>query len=136
MFLHLSVILFTECVYQTPPGQTPPVGRHPPPRQTSPAQCMLGYSQQAGGTQSTGRHSSCSCFQMIPLRNGCAEFMMQHVTMSNCIGIYFFAKAHHCEPLANKANEIIHRNFQVKEHKTEFLSCETTLRPRSNSVIR
>ncbi len=52
-------------------------------------------------------------FQMIPLRNGCAEFMMQHVTMSNCIGIYFFAKAHHCEPLASKANEIIHRNFQV-----------------------
>ena len=44
---------------QTPPRQTPPwadtpqLGRHPP------AQCMLGYSQQAGGTHPTGMQS---CF--------------------------------------------------------------------------
>ena len=44
----------------TPPGQTPtlwadthPQSRHPS-RQTPPAQCMLGYGQQAGGTHPTG----------------------------------------------------------------------------------
>ena len=40
-----------------PPGQTPPcpvhAGIHTPP----PGQCMLGYSQQAGGTHPTGMHS-------------------------------------------------------------------------------
>ena len=38
------------------PGQTPPLGRHPPGRHP-PAQCMLGYSQQMGSTHSTGMHS-------------------------------------------------------------------------------
>ena len=46
MFLHLSVILST--------GGKPPLGRHPP------AQCMLGYGQQAGGTHPTRIHS---CFE-------------------------------------------------------------------------
>ena len=49
------------------PGQTPPPGRHPlgrhPPGQTHPpdrhppAQCMLGYGQQADGTHPTGMQS-------------------------------------------------------------------------------
>ena len=34
----------------TPLGQTPLLGRH------SPAQCMIGYGQQAGGTHPTGMH--------------------------------------------------------------------------------
>ena len=39
-----------------PPGRHPlPLGRHPP------AQCMLGYGQQAGGTHPTGMHSCSSC---------------------------------------------------------------------------
>ena len=42
---------------QTPPGQRPPwadtpLGRHPPS-----TQCMLGYSQQVGGTHPTGIQS-------------------------------------------------------------------------------
>ena len=66
----------------TPPGQTHPLGRHTPspwtdtpwadtppapqadtlwadtqPGQTPPAQCMLGYDQQVGGTHPTGMHS-------------------------------------------------------------------------------
>ena len=75
MFLHVSVILFGGSA--TPPGQAPP-GRYPP-RQTPtcadtpwadtpprantpptahpPAQCMLGYSQQADGTHPTGLQS-------------------------------------------------------------------------------
>ena len=52
MFLHLSVILFRGGVYHTPP-----LGRQPPGEATLPAQCMLGYGQQAGGTHPTGMHS-------------------------------------------------------------------------------
>ena len=40
------------------PGQTPP-----PPRQTPPTQCMLGYGQQASGTHPTGMQS-CSYYHM------------------------------------------------------------------------
>ena len=36
---------------QIPPGDTLPLGRHPP------AQYMLGYGKQAGGTHPTGMHS-------------------------------------------------------------------------------
>ena len=43
------------------PRQIPPLGRHHPPQtgQTPPpAQCMLGYGQQAGDTHPIGIHSS------------------------------------------------------------------------------
>ena len=57
MFLHLSV-----------PGQVSPLGKVHPPGQvpsragtpwagTPPWQCMLGYGQQAGGTNPTKMHS-------------------------------------------------------------------------------
>ena len=41
MFLHQSVILFTKGggvnpLGQTPPGKTPPLGRHPPPWEDTP----------------------------------------------------------------------------------------------------
>ena len=39
-----------------PPGQTPP-GQTLPWADTPPAQCMVGYGQQAGGTHTTGMHS-------------------------------------------------------------------------------
>ena len=53
------------------PGQTPhsrhPRADTPPPSACwdtpSPAQCMLGYGQQAGGTHPTGMHS---CFFVFP----------------------------------------------------------------------
>ena len=72
MLLHLSVILFMgggSAIHgQThPPGhthpwadtpkQTPPLGRHPLGRR-SPAECMLGYGQQAGDINPTGMQSS------------------------------------------------------------------------------
>ena len=41
---------------QTPPGQIPP-GQIPPGQTPPPAQCILGYGQQAGGTHPTGTHS-------------------------------------------------------------------------------
>ena len=45
----------------TTPGKTLPLGRHPP------AQCMLGYDQQADGAHPTGMHS---CFiAIIVLKN-------------------------------------------------------------------
>ena len=41
-----------------PPGQTPPWADTPFPRaDPPPAQCILGYGQQAGGTHPTGMHS-------------------------------------------------------------------------------
>ena len=55
-FLHLSG--------QTRPEQTPPLpvhaGIHPP------AQCTLGYGQQAGGTHPTGMHT-CSVQVMLSI---------------------------------------------------------------------
>ena len=69
-----------------PPGQTPPwtdtsLGRHPLPSACwdthfsakcmleytrPPAQCILGYGQQAGGTHPTGMHSFFVTFQQYP----------------------------------------------------------------------
>ena len=37
-----------------PPGTR---GRHPPGQTPPPAQCMLGYGREAGGTHPTGMHS-------------------------------------------------------------------------------
>lgn len=51
--------------------------------------------------------SAANLFQLLALREGCAEFMMSHVTVNNCIGVFFFARAHECEVLAAKAKEII-----------------------------
>ena len=62
MFLHLSVILFTGGVAIPPWADTPhPLGRPPPGQTPPPAQCMLGYGQQTGGTHPTGMQS---CFLM------------------------------------------------------------------------
>ena len=106
MFLHLSVILFTGGVCHTPLGRHPPEqtpsGRHPPgrpplgrqppwtdnlPGQTPPgrlprayippAQCMLGYGQQAGGTHPTGMQS---CFD-INSKRCCALYRLWEVVM-------------------------------------------------------
>lgn len=63
--------------------------------------------------------SAANLFQLIPLRDGCAEFMMNHVTVANCIGVFFFAKAHQCNVLALKAKEII--NNKVSECVVMFM---------------
>jgi hypothetical protein len=60
--------------------------------------------------------------QLISLRTGCAEFMMNHITVANCIGVYFFAKAHECEVLAQKAKEIINNQFSTLCRQQEFVS--------------
>ena len=66
--------------------------------------------------------SAANRFQLLPLRNGCAEFMRKHISVTNCIGVYFFAKAHECDVLADKAKEIISKQFSVLCHNQEFLS--------------
>lgn len=66
--------------------------------------------------------SAANRFQLIPLRKGCADFMRKHITVSNCIGVYFFAKAHECVSLAAKAKEIINRQISTLCHNQEFLS--------------
>ena len=66
--------------------------------------------------------SASNLFQLISLRNGCADFMMNHVTVSNCVGVYFFAKAHECEVLATKAKEIINSKFPTICGQQEFAS--------------
>ncbi len=65
--------------------------------------------------------SAANLFQMISLRSGCADYMMKHVTVTNCIGIYFFARAHHCDTLAGKANEILQSHFNALCKEKEFL---------------
>ncbi|XP_071116430.1 kelch repeat and BTB domain-containing protein 8-like [Haliotis cracherodii] len=66
--------------------------------------------------------SASNLFQLISLRDGCAEFMMNHVTVTNCIGVYFFAKCHECGVLAMKAKEIINNKFSTLCKQQEFLS--------------
>ena len=65
--------------------------------------------------------SAANLFQLLPLRNGCAEYMVKHVNVSNCLGIFFFAKAHQCEMLASKAKEIINSKFEALCREQEFL---------------
>ena len=48
----------------TPRAGTPPWAGTPPDRYT-PQQCMLGYSQQAGGTHPTGMHSFSICSDAV-----------------------------------------------------------------------
>ncbi|XP_060554452.1 kelch-like protein 12 [Ruditapes philippinarum] len=66
--------------------------------------------------------SAANRFQLLPLRAGCADFMRRHITVSNCIGVYFFAKAHECTGLAAKAKEIINKQFSVLCQNQEFLA--------------
>jgi hypothetical protein len=64
--------------------------------------------------------SAANMFQMIALRDGCAAFMMRHITCTNCVGIYFFAKAHECYRLAARARILINSEFQAVCHEPEF----------------
>ncbi|XP_050389710.1 kelch-like protein 40a isoform X4 [Patella vulgata] len=81
------------------------------------------YTGQVMLTEETVQNllSASNLFQLISLRDGCAQFMMNHVTVSNCIGIYFFAKAHQCEILASKGKEMINNQFSTLCHQQEFL---------------
>ncbi|XP_076095876.1 kelch repeat and BTB domain-containing protein 8-like [Mytilus galloprovincialis] len=82
------------------------------------------YTGQVSLSEDTVQHllSASNRFQLLSLRTGCAEFMMNHITVVNCIGVYFFAKAHECEILALKAKEIINNQFSVLCKQQEFLS--------------
>ena len=82
------------------------------------------YTGQVNLSEDTVQHllSASNKFQLLSLRTGCAEFMMNHITVVNCIGVYFFAKAHECEILALKAKEIINNQFSVLCKQQEFLS--------------
>lgn len=66
--------------------------------------------------------SAANLFQLIPLRSGCADFMIKHVNGTNCIGVYFFAKAHQCNVLAKKAKEIINKKFATLCKEQEFMT--------------
>ncbi|BFZ14222.1 hypothetical protein BsWGS_17260 [Bradybaena similaris] len=82
------------------------------------------YTGQVNLTEDTVQNllSAANLFQLIPLRDGCAEFMMNHVTVANCIGVFFFAKAHQCNVLALKAKEIINNKFLLLCKQQEFMS--------------
>ncbi|XP_072018224.1 kelch-like protein 24 [Amphiura filiformis] len=60
-------------------------------------------------------------FQMNNLRDACARFLERHVTLGNCIGIYFFASAHECERLTDLAKDLICENFTDVSKEEEFL---------------
>jgi len=66
--------------------------------------------------------SAANLFQMIHLRDGCASFMMHHITVDNCVGVYFFARAHECHELAESARQLVNAEFEAVSHELEFLS--------------
>jgi len=66
--------------------------------------------------------SAANLFQMIALRDGCASFMMHHISIDNCVGVYFFARAHECHDLAESARQLINAEFELVCYKPEFLS--------------
>lgn len=65
--------------------------------------------------------SAANLFQILSLKDGCAEFMIKHISVSNCIGVYFFAQAHQCNHLAVHAKELINSQFDVLCREPEFL---------------
>ena len=57
MFLHLSVSHSVHRGVNIPLGRHTPPGQTPPRADTPPAQRMLGYGQQTGGTHPVGMHT-------------------------------------------------------------------------------
>jgi len=66
--------------------------------------------------------SAANLFQMISLRDGCASFMMNHISVDNCVGVYFFAVAHECLELAEAAHQLLNAEFEAVCRAPEFLS--------------
>jgi len=66
--------------------------------------------------------SAANLFQMVHLRDGCASFMMHHISVDNCVGVYFFARAHECHDLAEAARHLVNAEFEVVCREPEFLS--------------
>ena len=60
-------------------------------------------------------------FQMPTLRDACARFLEKHITISNAIGIYFFAVAHNCDKLEDLAKKVVVENFTEVCKEEEFL---------------
>lgn len=61
-------------------------------------------------------------FQINSLREACARFLEHHVTVGNCIGIYFFAVAHDCTNLQEKSKKLVCDRFNQVFKEEEFLS--------------
>lgn len=82
--------------------------------------CLLG---EAVLTEDTVESilSAAHLFQLLPLVNGCANYMLELINTSNCIGIYFFSKTHQCESLAAKAKELINNQFMQLSQEKDFL---------------
>ena len=78
---------------QTPPGRHPP-GQKPPQADTPPAQCMLGYGQQAGGTHPTGMYSC--LIQNLTLSRQRSGLFYTVLTTSNLTVILIEDIQRHC----------------------------------------
>ncbi|XP_077993440.1 kelch repeat and BTB domain-containing protein 8-like [Glandiceps talaboti] len=59
-------------------------------------------------------------FQLLNLRDACAAYMERHVTLTNCINIYFFASAHECGKLQDLARKLIYDKFNDVCKEEEF----------------
>ncbi|KAH3851436.1 kelch-like protein 12 isoform X2 [Dreissena polymorpha] len=66
--------------------------------------------------------SAASLFQILPVQRACAKFLENHLSVSNCIGIYHFAEIHNCVALKIKAREFIEKNFTDVVKSDEFYS--------------
>lgn len=65
--------------------------------------------------------SSADLFQLVDLKNGCADYMERKIDFENCIGIHFFAQAHGCRELELQAWNVIVESFEAVTESREFL---------------
>ena len=70
-----------------------------------------------------------SLLQLIPVVEGCCNFLQVHLDSENCIGISTFAEMHGCRTLRDVSLRYALEHFNETSHSDEFLSAPvTTLR--------
>ncbi|XP_070542952.1 kelch-like protein 24 isoform X2 [Ptychodera flava] len=85
-------------------------------------------------------------FQIIPIRDACADFLERQLDTHNCLGIYFFADRHSCTDLCERAWHFALENFpQVckhneilllqKDYLLKYLSCDELHIEREEAVF-
>nr|XP_006812423.1 PREDICTED: kelch-like protein 24-like [Saccoglossus kowalevskii] len=85
-------------------------------------------------------------FQIIPVRDACAEFLEKQLDMHNCLGIHHFADRYSCQELCEKAWHFSLENFPEvcghseiqllqKDEILEYLSCDELHIEKEDSVF-
>ncbi|XP_066297005.1 kelch-like protein 24 isoform X1 [Branchiostoma lanceolatum] len=60
--------------------------------------------------------------QILPVRDACARFLADHLTPSNCLGVWVLSHTLACEELANRSRAFSLRHFpMICQHDEEFV---------------